>query len=98
MVLTGDTRSSRSTVCPNATLSTTNSTWAAVGSNVGLCSDRTAKNCLSHGMILTPFDCHAHSLFLYGLFNDTVNGRCRWQRMCVCICVRREREREREGI
>ena len=102
MVLTEDTRSSRSTVCPSATLSTTNSTWAAVGSNVGLCNDRRATNCLNHGMVLIPSRCHARSLFLYGLFNDTVSVRCRWQRVCVCVCVcvcaraRRERERERK--
>jgi hypothetical protein len=35
-------------ICPSATLSTTNPTWTAEGSNSGLCSERPKTICLSH--------------------------------------------------
>jgi len=45
-------RSARRRNLPTATLSTTNRTWTGLWSNLGLCGDRPAGTCLSHGTAL----------------------------------------------
>jgi hypothetical protein len=42
----------RRRTCPSATFSTLNPTWTDPGMNSGLCGERPATNCLSHGMAL----------------------------------------------
>jgi len=37
-------------MCPNVNLPTTNSTWACLGLNVGVCGERLESNQLSSGM------------------------------------------------
>jgi hypothetical protein len=44
MILTGENRKTRRKTCPDATLSTTNSTWIDPGSNPGFRRERTAAN------------------------------------------------------
>jgi hypothetical protein len=48
MVLTGENWRIRRNTCPNATLSTTNPTWAEPGAHSGLRRERPATNRLSH--------------------------------------------------
>ena len=52
MKLTGENRSTQEKTCPSATLSTTNPTWTAPGSNPSLAGERPATNRLSHGTAL----------------------------------------------
>jgi hypothetical protein len=49
MKLTGNNRTTRGKTCPSATLSTTNPTWTAPGSNPVLRGGRPVANRLSHG-------------------------------------------------
>jgi hypothetical protein len=49
MILTGENQRTRKGTCPSATFSTKNSTWTDPGMNWGLCSKRSATNCLIHG-------------------------------------------------
>jgi hypothetical protein len=49
MKLTRKTEGFGEKTCPNATLSSTNLTWADLGSNPGLLGERAATNSLSHG-------------------------------------------------
>jgi hypothetical protein len=48
-MVTGENRSIRRKTCPNATLSTTNSTWIGMELNPGLRGERPETNRLSHG-------------------------------------------------
>jgi hypothetical protein len=52
MILTGENRRTLRKTCPSPTLSTTNPTWTDLGANMGLCCEKLATNCLSHGMAL----------------------------------------------
>jgi len=45
----GDNRSSRRRPCPSATFITKNLTWTGLGSNPGLCGERTATKRLRRG-------------------------------------------------
>jgi hypothetical protein len=49
MILTGENYNIWKKASPSATLSTTNSVQTGLGSNPGLCLERQATNCLSHG-------------------------------------------------
>jgi hypothetical protein len=49
MILTGENLTSPRKTCPNATLSTTKSTWAETGAIPGLRDERPGTNRLSHG-------------------------------------------------
>jgi hypothetical protein len=50
MILLGDSTRTQRKIGPSATLSTINTTWTDLGTNLDLCGDRPAINCLSHGM------------------------------------------------
>ena len=45
--------------CPSVTLSTTNITLTALGSNQGLCYEKVVTNCLSHSV---PFEAQGHQI------------------------------------
>jgi hypothetical protein len=51
VVLTGETRWSRSKTCPSATLSTTNPTCTALGANLDLRDEKSVINCLGYGAV-----------------------------------------------
>ena len=46
--LTRETRKSRRTTCPNATISTTTVTWKALGKEQGLRDEKTVNNCFAY--------------------------------------------------
>jgi hypothetical protein len=50
-MLIGENRSTRSKICPSATLSTTNITRTGMGSNSGLWCDRLQIKCLRHATV-----------------------------------------------
>jgi len=50
--MTGDNRNIQRKTHTHTTLSTTNPTWTALQLNLGLCDERLATNCRSHGMAL----------------------------------------------
>jgi hypothetical protein len=54
MILTGENRRTRRKTCPSATLSTTNSTWTALGANPGLSSEMPVINSLCTVLISMP--------------------------------------------
>jgi len=56
MVLTGDTRISRTKTCPSATLSTTNLKWTDLGTNPGLRGEKPGTDRLSYGKALKEYD------------------------------------------
>jgi len=49
----------RREICPIFTLSAPNPIQMALGSNQGLCDDKLATNCLSHGTSWLLFNCPA---------------------------------------
>jgi hypothetical protein len=49
MLLSGENQRTRRETFPSTTLSTTNPTWTALGTNLGPRSEKLATNCLSYG-------------------------------------------------
>jgi hypothetical protein len=78
MKLTGKPRNSQGKTCPSATLSTTNPTSNDPESNPGLCGERLATNCLSHGTAIRRV--HFSHMALYFLQTKVVSSRSQWPR------------------
>jgi hypothetical protein len=67
MKLTGENRSNQGKTCPSATVSTTNPTWTAPGSNPGLRGERPSTNRLSNLLLsycLKKFPTTMHRLII----------------------------------
>jgi len=52
MTMTGEYRTAYGHTCPSSTLSTTDLIWIDLGSNSGLCCERSVINHLDHGRSL----------------------------------------------